>query len=129
MGRVMSVSVSVALHNGCIIGYSDLKWSDAWMGVLSGIFTPTSNYESVAQVFQFLAENPGNILQKNDLLDSYYKALKEMGLQLFDCQGNQITDVTEIHIDDYSRELSDADAQQLIVLIRDGQYWEMYMHR
>lgn len=128
----MSVSVSVALHDGRIIGYSPLKWDDPSMGFLSGLFTPTSNYEPVAHVFQFLTENPYNTLHKNDLWDSHYKLLQEMGLQLLDCQRNQITDVKEIHIDDYSREFLDKDAQELVELvvrIRDGQYWEMYLPR
>ncbi|MFN6571730.1 hypothetical protein [Dendronalium sp. ChiSLP03b] len=91
----MSVSVSVTLHNGDIIGYSNLKWSDPSMGVLSGQFTPISNYESIAYVFQFFAENPYSLLEKNDLRDVYNKMRDEMGLQLFDHKGDRITDAQQ----------------------------------
>jgi hypothetical protein len=124
----MSVSISVVLHDGYIIGYSNLKWSDPSMGVLSGQFTPTSNYETVAHVFQFLAENPYSPLGKSHLHDIYHKACDEMGLRLFDHKGNEIKDVAVIHIDDYSRELG-TDGQELVVFARDGQYWEQYLQR
>lgn len=85
----MTYSINLS---GKTIGTSNLENIDESMGVVSGIFEPTPQYDSVKNVFKLFTD------QKEE---EYYKKRDALNLKLHDRNGNIIS--TEcIHIEDYS---------------------------
>lgn len=93
------------IHQGVVIGETELENSDEHMNVRSGVFVPSQEYSKVRHVFKLFADAQ----ESGSSLDVYYRARDALRLQVRERTGVAISGV--VHIADLFDELDQLEVE------------------